>query len=407
MNEQAKRVSWVELYLDLVFVLAVGQIAHVIADRPVTHSVWIALGLFLTLWWTWIGFAVLYNRHGDDTPAQRLFFLAGSVPAGVAAVAIGPASTGDAAVLAASLAVIRLVIAAGYAAGSERGDALRRRITQACLISAVLFGVSVAISGPLRYVLWAAGIVIESSAALDEDRRAMHRARRQHNLAVLAPEDPAHALEAHHFAERFGLFLIILLGEVVVEAGQGSLEGGTPTASGWAALAAAMVIAASLWWIYFDSVADINLKVLQLSGGSPSMARALFAVGHMVPAFALLLTASGIGLLLEHDPPRAAFWLPCVGLGMYLAGTRALFLSGNRLSGLARLALLIATFQLARLRPELSAHTYLWLLTAWAVMCAALTTRRGESDERERVGRYLGEKPQPVTDRETGIAPDT
>jgi Bacterial low temperature requirement A protein (LtrA) len=57
MSEPGKRVSWVELYLDLVFVLAVGQ------------SVCIALGLFVTLWWTWVGFTVLYNRHGDDEPA--------------------------------------------------------------------------------------------------------------------------------------------------------------------------------------------------------------------------------------------------------------------------------------------------------------------------------------------------
>ena len=98
MSAPGKRVSWVELYLDLVFVLAVAQLAHLIVAEPEMRSVWIALGLFFTLWWTWVGFAVLYNRHGDDEPAQRLLFLAGSVPAGVAAVAIEPASTGDATV---------------------------------------------------------------------------------------------------------------------------------------------------------------------------------------------------------------------------------------------------------------------------------------------------------------------
>jgi len=56
-----------------------------------------------------------------------------------------------------------------------------------------------------------------------------------------------------------------------------------------------MVLAGALWWLYFDSVADVNLRVLELSGGSPTMARAIFAVGHMLPAFALLITASGSG----------------------------------------------------------------------------------------------------------------
>ena len=103
------------------------------------------------------------------------------------------------------------------------------------------------------------------------------------------------ALDAQHFAERFGLFLIILLGEVVVEAGQASVDGHVATTAGWAALVAAMVLAGALWWLYFDSAAEINLKVLELSGGSPTMARAIFAVGHMLPAFALLLIAAGVG----------------------------------------------------------------------------------------------------------------
>ena len=88
-----KRVSWVELYLDLIFVLAVGQLSHLIVAEPEMRSVWIALGLFFTLWWTWIGFSVLYNRFGVDAAPQRLLFLAGSVPTGVAAVAIEPTST--------------------------------------------------------------------------------------------------------------------------------------------------------------------------------------------------------------------------------------------------------------------------------------------------------------------------
>ena len=73
---------------------------------------------------------------------------------------------------------------------------------------------------------------------------------------------------------------------------------------------------------------------------------------------------------------------------MCLAGTRAFLLAASRLGGLARLLLLVATFQLARLRPELSPHGFLWLLTAWVVMCAALTTRDG--DGADDLERYLG-----------------
>ena len=134
-----------------------------------------------------------------------------------------------------------------------------------------------------------------------------------------------------------------------------------------------MVLAGALWWIYFDTAADFNLRVLELSGGSPTMARTIFAVGHMLPCFALLVTAAGVGLLLEEEPPRIAYWLGCVGIGIYLLGTRVFLKASSRPSGVARVLLLIATFQLARLDID-SPHAYLWLLAGWTVLCAVLTT---------------------------------
>jgi low temperature requirement protein LtrA len=380
---EGKRVAWVELYLDLVFVLAIGQLARLIVDRPEMHSVWVALGLFATLWWTWVGFAVLYNRHGADKPASRLLFLAGSVPVGVAAAAIEPASMGDSAVFAASLAAVRLVLAGANGAAGARTLVLQQRIARACLAAGVLFVVSIWTPEPFRYLLWAIAIAGESGAMLAEDREAAHRVRRDRDLSALAPADPAERLDAHHFAERFGLFLIILLGEVVVEAGQAT------AGREWLMLVAAMILAAALWWLYFDSVADISLRVLELSGGSPTMARAIFAVGHMLPAFSLLVTAAGVGLLLEEDPPRIAYWLACVGVGIYLLGTRAFLMGTIRVPTVVRALLLVATFSLGRLHTVLSPHAYLWLLTAWAVMCAVLTTRTSGRVEDADLERYL------------------
>jgi low temperature requirement protein LtrA len=369
VDDGGKRVSWVELYLDLVFVLAVGHLAHLIVAEPEMPSVWIALGLFFTLWWTWVGFAVLYNRHGVDRPLHRLIFLAASVPAGVAAVAIEPASNGDSTVFALSLAAIRVLLAFAYSLGGR--DLLRERNARACLISAALFALSAAVPEPFRYVMWAIAIGLESGTMLAEDREAAHRVRRDHDLSAMRPTEPGEALDPHHFAERFGLFLIILLGELLVEAGQAPVE----TTVGWFAVAAAMALAAALWWVYFDSAAEINLRVLELSGGSPTMARAIFAVGHMFPAFALLLTAAGVGLLLEEEPPHVAYWLSCVGIGIYVLGTRAFLRGSPHVPGAVRVLVLVATFQLGRLAPALSPHAYVWVLTGWVGICAGLTTR--------------------------------
>ena len=135
-----------------------------------------------------------------------------------------------------------------------------------------------------------------------------------------------------------------------------------------------MILAAALWWLYFDSAAEVNLKVLELSGGSPTMARAIFAVGHMLPAFALLLTAAGVGLLLEDEPPDAAAWAACVGIGIYLLGTRVFLVADGRVSGSARALLLVATFQLGRLHETLSGQEYVWVLAAVGTLCAMLSS---------------------------------
>jgi low temperature requirement protein LtrA len=377
MDEGGKRVSWVELYLDLVFVLAVGQLAHLIIEHPTQRYVWIALGVFVTLWWTWVGFAVLYNRRGADRPEQRALFLAASVPVGVAAAAIGPEDVG---IFAAAMAVTRVIAAVANAVGG-RESPLQHRIFHAFAASAALFALSIVVPAPWRYVLWAAGIGLESGAMLTDDRAAARRARRDRDLAALEalkPTDPAEALDPHHFAERFGLFLIILLGEVVVEAGQAAVPGHTGTGD-WAAIVAAMILPAALWWLYFDSAAELNLKVLELSGGSPTMAKAVFAVGHMLPAFALLITAAGVGLLLEADTPELAYWLTSVGVGIYLLGTRVFLRGSLRVPGAVRALVLVATFLLGRLGPDVSPHAYLWVLTAWVVACAALTARSGQT----------------------------
>jgi low temperature requirement protein LtrA len=240
---------------------------------------------------------------------------------------------------------------------------------------------------PARYVLWAIAIGGESGAILDEDREAMRRARREHDLDALRPADPADRLDPHHFAERFGLFLIILLGEVVVSAGQAAVDGHVATFDGWAALGAAMILAAALWWLYFDAASEMNLKVLELSGGSPTIARAIFAVGHTLPAFALLIVAAGVGLLLEEDPPRIAYWLPCVGVGLYLSSTRVFLIAGSRPARLLRFAVLVGTFLLGRLHAVLSPHAYVWLLAGWALLCAFLTTRQSELTDVEALER--------------------
>lgn len=254
-----------------------------------------------------------------------------------------------------ALAVARVILAVAHGEGATD---FRARIARAYLVSAALFAASIFLPPGAIAPVWVFAVAFESHALLRDDRRR--------------ETDPGEALDPHHFAERFGLFLIILLGEVLVEAGQAPVE----DVEGWFAVGAAMVLAAALWWLYFDSAAELNLKVLELSGGSPTIARAIFAVGHMLPAFSLLAIAAGVGLLLEEDPPRLAYALVGVGAGIYLLGTRVFLRARRGLDALLRTLLVVATFMLGRLHGVLSPHEFLYLATAWVVGCAALSSRR-------------------------------
>jgi low temperature requirement protein LtrA len=383
MAGSGKRVAWVELYLDLVFVLAVAELTRRIVDDPHFSTVAGTLGLFAAIWWTWIGFAVLYNRHGSDHPGQRALFLIASVPVAVAAVATEAASNGDLKIFALSMAGTRMLLAAVHVhvhvhdddPHSDVGDALRRRTARAYAISATLFLITIWIPSPFRYVVWAFALAYESRVIFSDEVGATPPGSGKSEGDEPLPPGEADALDSHHFAERFGLFLIILLGELVIQAGEAAADVHVHSASGWGALVAAVALPAALWWAYFNGVDEIELRTLELSGGSPRTARVLFAVGHMLPAFALVLVAAGVGLLLRHDPPRIAYALTSIGSGLYLGGVRGAMRPRLARDRLAQTILIGATFAFASVRHVLGPHSYLWALAAWTTAVAAYVPR--------------------------------
>jgi len=373
-----KRVGWVELYFDLVFVFAVGQVAHGVVTDPHWSQVAAALGLFMTLWWTWIGFAVLYNRRGDDkrTP-DRLFVLAGTIPCAIAATQAHHVFEGHPAVFALALAGVRLVLAVAHRWPAE-GELTQNRIGWGYALSTLLFVASAFVSSPWLYVLWGFALLQEAGFLLLGDRGRRNgeppsRAARWREM-LAPPRHPNQALDSPHLSERFGLFMILLLGELVITIGGAVLERPSDDVGYWSVLVGGLVLAAALWWIYFTSAAEIYERLLGLSGGNPTLAYSLYAAGHVPPAFALLLVAAGVNLSLLEPAPSTAAWFITAGLTIYLIGTRAFSTGSSRwYLGLARIALLAATLCLAFLDRILPAPIVVVVVAAWAVGVAAMT----------------------------------
>ena len=171
--------------------------------------------------------------------------------------------------------------------------------------------------------------------------------------------------------------MIILLGEIVVSVGAAALDVEDRGASYWVGLLSGLVLAAALWWIYFDSAAEVNEYVLRSSGGNPALAYGLYAGGHLGPAFSLLAIAAGVNLVLHEHPTSAAVWLVTAGLGGYLIGTRAVSTTtGNRTGRWLGLALVIATVCLALLQHVIAATGVVAVTAVWAVGIAVVVSRR-------------------------------
>jgi low temperature requirement protein LtrA len=372
------------LYFDLIFVFAVGQVAHAIVAEPAWLRVLQALGLFGALWWTWIGFAVQYNRHGDDARAtHRLIVLAGTIPCGIAATQAHHVFDGHPAGFALALAAARLVLVVAAA----QVPATRKRIAPGYAASAVLFLVSMAVPQPWRYVVWAFALTQEGGFLLLGERRERIGLRRRRpgggrrvrdtmrQEMFAPPRDPSQAVDSAHLAERFGLFMIILLGELVITVGSAALDRPHQDAAYWLSLVGGLVLAGALWWVYFSSAADLNERLLNLSGGNPALAYTLYAGGHLTPAFALVMVAAGVGLSLHEHPPGSAPWFITVGLTIYFGGTRV-FSSGSRrwYAGLGRLAAIAATVNIALLQRVVSLPVVVVVAAAWALVAAAVVS---------------------------------
>ena len=133
--------------------------------------------------------------------------------------------------------------------------------------------------------------------------------------ALLTPPKQANrAVDSAHLSERFGLFIILLLGELVITVGGAVLERPSDDLGYWLVLVSGLVLGGSLWWIYFTSAAEMYERLLGLSGGNPALAYSLYAVGHLPPAFALLLVAAGVNLSLHEPAPSPAAGFVPAGL---------------------------------------------------------------------------------------------
>jgi low temperature requirement protein LtrA len=310
-GEGERRTSPVELLWDLVFVFAVTQ-ATTLLGRDLSWAGFGRAMLVLALvWWAWS--AYVWAANAEATPAAlSAFLLPAMVAIFIVGLAIPHAFGAEATLFAVAYAIVRALHLALYAHASRAGSASWSAIAGFAVTVAI--GMVLLVAGSFastgwREALWAAAVVVDYSGPL----LTRQRLRGLQHLAFA------------HFAERYGLFVIICLGESIVAFGVAS-SGPQLSAATIAAVSLGVVITAGLWWTYFGRAAARAEEGLRGHEDPVLAASDAYSYMHLAIVVGIIVYAAGAKVLARHadvalaDAPRLAL---CAGVSIYLLGLAA------------------------------------------------------------------------------------
>jgi low temperature requirement protein LtrA len=297
-RREGGRVTPLELFFDLVFVLAITECTSLMSHHPTWSGLVQGLLVLGVLWWAWAAYAWLTSVIDPEAGAVRLVFFAAMASMLIAAICV-PEAFGDLAlVFALSIGLFRVAhIALFMIAGSDE-PGLRRSTTALAVSTAIAVGLLAAASafdGIPQAALWVLALTLDLGGPY-----------------LFGIE--GWQLVPGHFAERHGLIIIIALGESIVEIGAGA-AGHLDLGIGVAAVLG-VGVAAAMWWVYFDVVALVSAR--RLSEAEPgrvqnALARDSYSYLHLVLVAGIVLTAFGLKATIGHTGEHLE-WITSFGL---------------------------------------------------------------------------------------------
>jgi low temperature requirement protein LtrA len=269
-----RHASWLELFFDLVFVLAVAQVARVLTGHTDAAGFLKYVLLFIPVWWGWVGFTFYADRFESEEATYRILMFLGMLAVIGFSLTFADAFTpaGDVPFVVCYV-LVRAVLAAlylrvAYYVPLARAFSLQYPIGLG--ISSSLLLLSLLVEAPLRYAIWTTAFAVEFITPLLNIRAAR-----------TLPIDSAHV------PERFGLFTIIVLGEAVFGTATG-LSGVTWNATTVVTACLGFAMAAAIWWINFEFVEDSALASNSL------LRRFSYIYGHFFIVASIVATGIGV-----------------------------------------------------------------------------------------------------------------
>ncbi|HEX8122801.1 MAG TPA: low temperature requirement protein A [Solirubrobacteraceae bacterium] len=347
---ESARVSPLELFFDLVFVLALTQCTALMAEEPTWEGLAKALLILTLLWWSWSGYAWLTSVLDPEETSVRLVIFAAMAAFLVVALCVPEAFDGSAVLFAGAYGAVRAAHIGLFVLASRDDPGLRASVIALGMSTAVSVGLLAAASlfdGTAQGAIWAVAIALDLGGpyffGIDGWR-----------------------IVPGHFAERFGLIILIALGESVVAIGAGVTS--EVDAGIVAAAVLGTVVAAAIWWLYFDVVALVAER--RLSNAAPgreqnAIGRDSYGYLHLPMVAGIVLIALGMKKTLGHvgDPLKD---VPAVamlgGASLYLLAHVAFRLRNIHTLNRQRLVVAVLLVALIPLALEIAALATLAVL---------------------------------------------
>jgi low temperature requirement protein LtrA len=312
---EEQRVTFVELFFDLVYVFAVTQLSHLLIGHLNGAGAAKTGFLLIVVWWAWIYTTWMANWFEPAVVPVRLVLIGCMLASLLMAAALPDAFTNTGLLFGCAYTALQVGRNAAGTLLLHRAHTLRRDF-QRMLVWSVLSGALWLAGGfahrSARPWLWAGALAIDVVAPLVLYWVPRLGRTRTQDLPV----------DGSHFAERFQLFVMIALGESIV------VTGATATSAGLSsrtvlALVVAFVSTAALWWLYFEEVAVNSARVMAEHEDPGRLARDAFSYMHIPIVAGIIVSAvSADALILHpgHEPSSAQVAVLLGGPLLYLLG---------------------------------------------------------------------------------------
>ena len=376
---QHSRVTYAELFFDLVFVFAVTQISHtLLAHFTLLGALQVTL-LFLAVWWVWVYTSWITNWLNPEKTPVRLLLFGLTLGGLVLSTSIPAAFDGRGLWFAIAYAAMQVGKTVFLWASTLPSQSLARanaiRITTWLAMSAIFWIAGGLAEGPSRLVLWAIALVIEYISPAVRFWIPRYGASSVADWVV----------EGGHMAERCAGFIIIALGESIVVTGATFAEL-TWTTENVLAFVSAFVGCLAMWWIYFHKGAEAGSEQISRSSEPGRLARLAYTYLHMPIVAGIIVAAVADELVLKHPSGHSDLKTVISAIGgplLFLFGTILFKHSFRGFLQLSHGAGIAALGVLAWFASELSPLMLSILTTAIMIVVAMWESISLQSDLRE------------------------